>query len=245
MPTIKLTEKPSAISPIHTMEALWEMEILAHSFYPQLDADSARKHWVEKIQRKFAQDFTTQISPRPLEGEFHRYWFAQHHFARTKNEIGNSKENESRDLNFTAHVLLLCVLERMSKREAISTISKKIHSDGGAISTNSAEATVRRAWKKYFPGCHFAAAFLLLNSRLNKDSGDEGLQMIEGISLGEKLRKIGEGTVPFHGTIPILNAAKTWKVPEWYPLLKIGELNWKDNPVSIQFDRRTVLNVVT
>ena len=65
------------------------------------------------------------------------------------------------------------------------------------------------------------AAAELLTGRSEHTSLDMNQSAIDSVSLAEKLRTRGESTVPTHGSSPILNPMKTWKVPEFFPLAAI------------------------
>lgn len=235
MPTIKLTREPNAVIPDYLMVNLWEMEIVAHSFYPDPGAGNERKKWVEKLYRTFAKDWTGKLSPLENSGDLHRRWFALHGLSQTKDEIGDLKHNENRDLKFAANILVDCTLGGMSKAGAINKIASKLMADSGANSANSAETTVKRAWRKYNTGCHYVAAWAMLyHEPRNESALKNDFLTFTVISFAEHLRELGEATIPKNGSVPILDANKTWKVPEWFPRTEISVLEWNDGSGIVQ-----------
>ena len=236
MPIIKLTDTATAITPGYALEHLWEMEILAHSLYPQPNAGAARRYWVERIQRKHAQDLTSRVSPRPIPGEFHRHWSALHGLTHTEDGLIGFKANKNRDLKFAANVLILCALEHMSKAKAISKLATIFLAEGKSNSLHSAETTIKRAWRSYYPACHFIAGFAMLTGgQPNETAETEPLDIKRSIAIGERLRECGETTIPPHGTRPILDASQTWSVPTTYSLPVITKIDWSNGGGSVKF----------
>jgi hypothetical protein len=234
MPTIQLTGCPTAIMPAPTLEVLWEMEIFAHALYPQLNAGSKRKSWVERIQRQFAKDYTDQVRPPLTAIKLLDYWFTLFDFAKTQDEIGDLKTNKNRDLQHAARILILCTQDKISKAKARASVADECMSTGRGNSTGSAEKALKQAWREYSPGCHLAAASLMLASR--KDEADKRSAFLEIISLAEHLRVEGEGFIPTHGSLSILDPRKTWKVPASYPLLRVSVVSLDPGVRSIHFE---------
>ncbi len=225
MPTIELTEDPGTLLNRNAKLIWWQIQILAHSFYPAVGAALLRSKWAHKALRGFAQDWTSRTCPVEPAGRAHQRWFALHGHSVGQDEVADLKPNEDRDLRIAIEILLRCTLEDSSKAQAFAQIAKDLLAKGGANSAESAEWTVKRAWRKYNPGCHFAAAELMVGrSERGKSGVDVNQSAIYSVSVAEKLRTIGESTVPAHGSVPILNPAKTWKVPELFPLSAIESL---------------------
>jgi hypothetical protein len=237
MPTIKLTQRPNFITSYHALDALWACEILAHSFYPTPGAADARSKWVEKIQRQFSRDWTSRLCVLPNAGEFYAQWFARHHLAQTPDDIRDLKRNEDRDLQFAAQVLIDCTLGGYSKRKAVGDLAKKLHSQDEANSVPAAEVKIKRAWRKYDRGCHYVAAHTLLREAdFGSGAQRRDFAIYATIALAEKLRAIAETRVPLRGTVPILPAGKSWKVPEWFPRPEVEVVDWRDGSGTIKFE---------
>ena len=229
MPIIKLTRRPDFITPDYALVNLWEMQILAHSFYPEQNSEESRAKWVERIQRTFAKDWTSRFCVFQDSGDLYKHWYAMHGLSLTPDRIRDLKSNEDRDLKIAARLLIDCTLGGLSKAKAINRFATKLVAEKGANSLHGAEMTVKRAWRKYFPACHYMAAWSLTQAaEVEKTQGALEFRAFTTISLAETLRKMAETKIPTHGSTPILDAKRTWKVPDWFPLSTISAIDWND-----------------
>ena len=234
MPTIELTDGPGTLLNPNAKLIWWKIQILAHSFYPAVDATALRSKWTNKVLRGFAKDWTGRICLLQPAGRVYQRWIALHGHSLGQDEVADLKPNDNRDLRIAIEVLLQCTLKGFSKAQASAQIARELVEQGGANSLESAEWTIKRAWRKYNPGCHFAAAELLVGqSECGQTRIDQNQSAINSVSLAEKLRDSGENTVPTHGSVPILDPAKTWKVPNAFPL---SAINIVDCDGEIQFN---------
>ena len=231
MPTIELTQVPKLLSS-NAKLAWWRIQIMAHSYYPDpKDARRRSKH-ADKILRGYAKDWTNRICPLPSAGPANQRWMALHGHCQGQDEVADLKANESRDLRIAIEVLLHCTTEGFSKAQVFKRIALDLVKRGRSNSVESAESIVKRAWSKYNAGCHFAAAELLVaRTKCDKTPPEMVQYVIDVISLAEKLRAIGEETVPPHGTVPILDPKKTWRVPHFFPLSTINIVDCGDRIV--------------
>jgi hypothetical protein len=160
---------------------------------------------------------------------------ALHGYSLAQDDICDLKPNQDRDLNFAVEILLRCTLEGLSKASAITEIAEALVAAKVANSLHSAITTVKRAWRRYQSACHFVAAEVLLGESELGNIEDQNLFAIMAISLAEELRRSGEIKVPSHGTIPVLNADITWKVPDAFPLVPVNLTGWRDGSGTIEF----------
>ena len=153
---------------------------------------------------------------------------ALHGLSLESDEYADLKRNEIRDLRIAIEVLLQCTLNGISKTRAMRQIAEELV-QRGANSLESAVQTVKSAWRSYKPGCHFAAAEMLVaQSEGATIQPNMNQSAIDSVSLAEMLRASGERTVPTHGHVPILDPACTWKVPNFFPLSPVDIVHTKD-----------------
>jgi hypothetical protein len=236
MPVVKLTLKPDDVTPVYLMRHRWAMEILAHSLFPEVNASATRSAWVDSIMRRFARDWTTQICPLPSAVEMYRQWFGWHAFSLTPDEGEDLKSNDNRDLRIAARILIDRVFGSTSKAKAAAKIAFELRAGKRPTSSDGDEGIVKRAWRKYANGSHFVASYLLLEGGRSGATRPEPDDLfLEYIALAEHIRVTGENTVPPHGSTPVLDAGKTWKMPETFPLLRVNVRRWQDGTGAIEF----------
>jgi hypothetical protein len=221
MSTIEFTDLPGTLLSEKANLIWWNMQITAHSLFPDENATVQRRKWVDKIVRDHGIEWTSRICPLRSAGRSYERWMALHGYSRTQDEIADFNPTHFRDLLIAADVLQRCTLTSCSKAQAFQAIANDLRARG-ASSSESAQSTIKRAWRKYNPGCHFMAAeHVMWQTHPDYRRIDPDRYIIESVSLAEKLRLIGETTVPLHGSVPILDPAKTWKVPALFPVVPI------------------------
>src|SRR5215469_8410217 len=97
MPTIELTEGPPTLVHPNARLLWWKALILAHSFYPAIDATDVRIKFAEWSFKNFAKDWITRTRPIPWGAAVPR-WMDLYEQSLTGNEIAEFKRNEGRDL---------------------------------------------------------------------------------------------------------------------------------------------------
>jgi hypothetical protein len=240
MPIVKLTYKPTAITPEYQLSILWAAESLAHSFYPVPEQHSARQKWVEGVLRRYARDWTRNICVLGHAREFYQHWYALDGLAKAETGLPRLKRNDNRDLMLAVNILVHCTLEGLSKAKSTRKLAEQLVAERNANSISSATATVKRAWRKYNTACHFVAAWILVEqSRPDESAAEATSESFLALSIAEHLRRLGETTVPKNGRDPVLDASETWKMPEWFPRQQVELIAWKGGAGIIRLGAAT------